>query len=152
MYSNKVRDLYTSPSITRVIKTIRMGWAGNVACMAKRCTYRVLVGKNLRTKDHLRNLGVDWRIILKFVFKKWDRVMDWIDLGQDGDRQQFSWKEVINMLVAEQMGNFSTISETMSFSRRILFQRIGFFLALEYSWTDYEFSNFDIRPVDRCLS
>ena len=43
--------------------------------------------KKLRAKDHLRNLDVDGRIILKCVFKKWDnRGTDWIDLGQDRDR------------------------------------------------------------------
>jgi len=33
-------------------------------------------------RDHLENLGVDWRIILKWIFKKWDgrEGMDWIAL------------------------------------------------------------------------
>jgi len=58
--------------------------------------------KKLRAKDHLRNLGVDGRIILKCVVKKWDNMgMDWIDLGQDRDRQQISLKEVIHLRVAE---------------------------------------------------
>jgi hypothetical protein len=26
----------------------------------------------LRERDHLENLGVSWRIILKCIFKKWD--------------------------------------------------------------------------------
>jgi hypothetical protein len=73
----------------------------------------------------LRNLNVDGRIILKCVFKKWgNRSMDWIDLGQDRDRQQVSWKDVIYFRVAEQMENFPTCSEIISFSRKIFFQRI----------------------------
>jgi hypothetical protein len=48
--------------------------------------YRVLVGKKTEGKDHLRNLDVDGRIILKCVINKWDRGMDWVDLGQDRDR------------------------------------------------------------------
>jgi hypothetical protein len=32
---------------------------------------RVLVW-NLREKNHLRDLGVDSRMILKWIFKKWD--------------------------------------------------------------------------------
>jgi hypothetical protein len=39
--------------------------------------------KILRAKDHLRNLGVDGRIILKCVFINWDRVMDLIDIGHE---------------------------------------------------------------------
>jgi hypothetical protein len=32
---------------------------------------------------HLEEPGVDGRIILKFIFVKWDGVMDWIDLAQN---------------------------------------------------------------------
>jgi hypothetical protein len=31
-------------------------------------TYRVLVGE----RDHLEELGVDGKIILRWIFKKWD--------------------------------------------------------------------------------
>jgi hypothetical protein len=34
----------------------------------------------------LKDLGVDERIISKLIFKKWNGVMDWIDLAQDRDR------------------------------------------------------------------
>jgi hypothetical protein len=39
-----------------------------------------------RETDHLRNPGLDWRIILKWNFRKLDGGMDWIDLAQDRDR------------------------------------------------------------------
>jgi hypothetical protein len=28
--------------------------------------------RNLRERDHLGDLGVDWRIILRWIFRKWD--------------------------------------------------------------------------------
>jgi hypothetical protein len=34
----------------------------------------------------LKDLGVDGRIILRWIFRKWDRGIDWIDLIQDRDR------------------------------------------------------------------
>jgi len=34
----------------------------------------------------LEDAGVDGRIILKWIFMKWDGGMDWIDLAQDRDR------------------------------------------------------------------
>jgi hypothetical protein len=34
----------------------------------------------------LEDPSVDGRIILKWIFKKWDGGMDWIDMAQDRDR------------------------------------------------------------------
>jgi hypothetical protein len=39
---------------------------------------------DLREEDHLEDTGVDG-IILKWIFKKWDVGMDWIDMAQDRD-------------------------------------------------------------------
>jgi hypothetical protein len=44
---------------------------------------------NLRERDHLEGVGVDERIILKWV--GW-RGMDWIELAQDRDR----WRELVS--------------------------------------------------------
>jgi hypothetical protein len=37
-------------------------------------------------EDHLEYPGVDGMIILKCIFKKWDRGMDWIDTARHRDR------------------------------------------------------------------
>jgi len=29
-------------------------------------------GENLRERDHLEDPGVDWKIILRWIFRKWD--------------------------------------------------------------------------------
>jgi hypothetical protein len=50
---------------------------------------------DLRERDHWEDLSVDGRIILKWLFKKWDRVMDWIDLAQDRDR----WQALVNAVM-----------------------------------------------------
>jgi hypothetical protein len=43
---NEFRDLYSSPSIIKIIKSRRMSWAGHVARMGEKWTaYRLLVGK-----------------------------------------------------------------------------------------------------------
>jgi hypothetical protein len=42
----ELHNLYSSPSIIRIIKSRRMRWAGHIARMGeKRTAYRVLVGK-----------------------------------------------------------------------------------------------------------
>jgi hypothetical protein len=44
LYNEQFRDLYSSPSIIRIIKSRRMRWAGHVARMGeKRNAYRLLV-------------------------------------------------------------------------------------------------------------
>jgi hypothetical protein len=46
LHNEELRELYSSPSIIRIIKSRRMRWAGHVARMAeKRNAYRLLVGK-----------------------------------------------------------------------------------------------------------
>jgi len=46
LHSEELNDLYSSPSIVRVIKSRRMRWAGHVARMGeKRGVYRALVEK-----------------------------------------------------------------------------------------------------------
>jgi len=50
---------------------------------------------DLRERDHLENSVVDERIILKWVFKKWDGGMDWIGVGQNRD----SWRALVNVVM-----------------------------------------------------
>jgi hypothetical protein len=46
LHSEELRDLYSSPSIVRIMKARRMRWAGYVARRGeKRNAYRLLVGK-----------------------------------------------------------------------------------------------------------
>ena len=42
--------------------------------------YTVFWWGNLRERDHWEDSGIDGRIILKRIFKKWDGDVDWIDL------------------------------------------------------------------------
>jgi hypothetical protein len=50
---------------------------------------------NLRYRDHLEDRGVDGRIILRWMFSKWDGGMDWIDVAHDRDR----WRALVNAVM-----------------------------------------------------
>jgi hypothetical protein len=47
----------------------------------------------------LKDLGIDVRIILKWVFRRWDRGMDWIDVAQERDTWQALVNAVMNLQV-----------------------------------------------------
>jgi hypothetical protein len=46
LHNEELRNMYSSPSIIRMVKSRRMRWAGHVARMGeKKNSYRLLVGK-----------------------------------------------------------------------------------------------------------
>ena len=62
--------MYSTPNIVWLIKTRRMRWAGHVARKGdRRVAYRVWWG-DPRERDHLKNVGLNGRTILKWIFKK----------------------------------------------------------------------------------
>ena len=77
LYNEELRDLYSIPNIVRVIKSRRMRWAGHVARMGEGGgVHRVLVGKpeGKRPLGRPRHTDVDGRIILRWIFRKWEGV------------------------------------------------------------------------------
>jgi hypothetical protein len=61
---------------------------------------------DLRKRDHLADLGVDGRIILKWIFKNGMGGVDWIDLAQERDSWWAVLKVVMNLRVPHNAGNF----------------------------------------------
>jgi hypothetical protein len=92
----ELHNLYSSPDIIRQIKSRRMRWAGNVACMGEeRKVYKVLVGKPER-KRPLGRLRRTWedRIRMDVGEIVWGCV-EWIQLARDRGR----WMAVVNAVV-----------------------------------------------------
>ena len=85
LHNEEFNGMYSSPTIARMIKLRRMRWAGHVASMGeRRDVYRVLVGKP-EGKISLGRPGIDGRIILRWIFRKWDMGvwtgLSWLRIG-----------------------------------------------------------------------
>ena len=85
LHNEELSDLYSLPNIVRVVKSKRMRWAGHVARMEEgRGVHR----GNLRERDHWGDPGVDGRIILRWIFRKWEGVVgtvwSWFRIGTGG--------------------------------------------------------------------
>ena len=52
--------------------------------------------------------GVDGRIILRPIFRKWDGGMDWIELAQDRDKWRTRVNAVMSLRVTQKAENFLT--------------------------------------------
>jgi hypothetical protein len=96
LHNEELRDLYSSPSIIRIIKSRRMRWAGHVARMGeKRNVYRLLVGKpeGKRPLGRPRRRWVD-NIKMDRLEIGWGGV-DWIGLAQDKNK----WRALVNAVM-----------------------------------------------------
>jgi hypothetical protein len=87
LHNEDLRDMYSSPSIIRILKSRRMRWAGHVARMGeKRNAYRLLEGKpeGRRPLGRPRRRWVD-NIRMDLGEVGWGDV-DWTGLAQDKNR------------------------------------------------------------------
>jgi hypothetical protein len=80
-----------------------MDWACSTYGVAD--AYWVLVVKSER-KEQFKELGVDGSIILKWIMRKLDEDLKWINLAQDRDR----WSAVVNAMM-----NFSVPKNAENF-------------------------------------
>ena len=59
----------------------------------------MLMYQNSEQRDHLEKPGVDGKIKLRWIFRKWNGSVEWIGLAQDRDKWRVLVKWVMNFRV-----------------------------------------------------
>jgi hypothetical protein len=92
LHNEELHNLYSSPSIIKIIKSRRMRLAGHVAQMAeKRNVYRLLVGKPEGKRPRRR-----WKDNIKMdLLEIGVTVVYWIGLAQD----RYRWRALVNLVM-----------------------------------------------------
>jgi hypothetical protein len=96
LHNKELHNLYSLPSIIRIIMSRRIGWAGHVAQMGeKRNVYRLLVGKpeGKRPLGRPRHRWID--NIKMDLLEIGLNVVDWIGLAQD----RYRWRALVNSVM-----------------------------------------------------
>jgi hypothetical protein len=92
----ELHNLYSSPSIIRIIKSRRMRWAGHVAQMGEKSNVnRLLVGKpeGKRPLGRPRRRWID--NIKMDLLEIGVNVVEWIGLAQD----RYKWRALVNSVM-----------------------------------------------------
>jgi hypothetical protein len=88
LHNEELNDLYYSQNIIWVTKSRRKMLARHVACMGRGEVHIGCWWENLSERGHLEDPGVDGRIILKYIEKKWFggawTGFIWFSTGTDG--------------------------------------------------------------------
>jgi hypothetical protein len=96
LHNEELHNLYSSPSIIRLIKSRRMRWAGHVARMGRRGMHIGYWWEIQKERDHWEHQDVSGVDNVKMDLREieWDG-MDWIDLAQDRDQ----WRALVNTVI-----------------------------------------------------
>ena len=75
LHNEELSELYSLPNIVRVVKSRRMRWAGHVARMEEGRGVQGFWWGDLRERYHWGDPDADGRIILRWIFRKWEGVV-----------------------------------------------------------------------------
>jgi hypothetical protein len=88
IHNDKLHNLYSSPNIVMVIKSMRLRWAGHVARMGRGEIFTGLWWESPKGRDHWEDLGVGVRITLSWTLGRQGSMgrtgFGWLRIGSNG--------------------------------------------------------------------
>jgi hypothetical protein len=70
LHNEELHDLYASPNVIRVIKSMRVSWAGHVARMGAKINTQKFGSVDLIGKEYSEDIGVDDKLLLEWILGK----------------------------------------------------------------------------------
>jgi hypothetical protein len=104
LYNEELKDVYSSPNIIWVIKSITMKWVGQKHVWGRGEVHTGFWWGNLKE----RPLGRPRRVWGDNIKMDLQGGMDWTDLGQERDMCQALVNVVVILCVPQNVGNFLT--------------------------------------------
>jgi hypothetical protein len=99
LHNEELDKLYSSPSIIRMMKSMKMRWAGHVARRGGRRGMHIGCWlESQKERDHWEDQDVgEWTVRIKMDLRErgWDR-MDWTYLAEDRDQ----WRALVNTVMS----------------------------------------------------
>jgi hypothetical protein len=93
LHNKELHDLYSSPSIIRMIKSKRMRWAGNLASMVTKRKHIGIWWRSEIEKIQQEDLDVGEKIILKWILERWCVMVStglmWYRVGTSGGSSEY---------------------------------------------------------------
>jgi hypothetical protein len=89
LHNEELHNLYSSPSVIRMIKSRRMRWAGHVARIGRSGMHIGYFWESQKERDHWEDEDVGGRTILRWILEKQD-------VSQDRDQ----WRALVNTVLS----------------------------------------------------
>jgi hypothetical protein len=118
LHDEELHNLYSSPSIIKMIRSGMIRWAGHIAHMGRRRMHIGYWWESQKEKDHQEDEDLGgWIILMDHREIGWGS-MDWIDLAEGRDQWRALVNTVMKLQVPLNVGNFLNSCRTGGFSRR----------------------------------
>ena len=91
-----------------------------------------LMWENVKLREPFEILNVHWKILLKYIFKKYDFFLERICLAHGKDK----WREIVNaLIISTTAGKFLNSCPSSYFPRKTLLNRFAYIITCSVAYS-----------------